>query len=122
MALSLRDSQHPSVAAGAFVVTCCYPLQVEDPLPPVFSGTPKGSGAGYGVGFDLEEFLNQSFDMGVADGPQDGQADSASLSASLLADWLEGHGINPADIESLQREIQMDSPMLLADLADLQEP
>ncbi|XP_004456799.1 mitogen-activated protein kinase 7 [Dasypus novemcinctus] len=96
--------------------------QVEDPLPPVFSGTPKGSGAGYGVGFDLEEFLNQSFDMGVADGPQDGQADSASLSASLLADWLEGHGMNPADIESLQREIQMDSPMLLADLPDLQEP
>ncbi|XP_003420719.1 mitogen-activated protein kinase 7 isoform X1 [Loxodonta africana] len=96
--------------------------QVEDPLPPVFSGTPKGSGAGYGVGFDLEEFLNQSFDMGMADGPQDGQADSASLSASLLADWLEGHGMNPADIESLQREIQMDSPMLLADLPDLQEP
>ncbi|XP_063654978.1 mitogen-activated protein kinase 7 isoform X2 [Pan troglodytes] len=96
--------------------------QVEDPLPPVFSGTPKGSGAGYGVGFDLEEFLNQSFDMGVADGPQDGQADSASLSASLLADWLEGHGMNPADIESLQREIQMDSPMLLADLPDLQDP
>ncbi|KAK2111022.1 Mitogen-activated protein kinase 7 [Saguinus oedipus] len=96
--------------------------QVEDPLPPVFSGTPKGSGAGYGVGFDLEEFLNQSFDMGLADGPQDGQADSASLSASLLADWLEGHGMNPADIESLQREIQMDSPMLLADLPDLQDP
>ncbi|KAM8814162.1 mitogen-activated protein kinase 7 isoform 2-T2 [Rhynchonycteris naso] len=96
--------------------------QVEDPLPPVFSGTPKGSGAGYGVGFDLEEFLNQSFDMGVADGPQDGQTDSASLSASLLADWLEGHGMNPSDIESLQREIQMDSPMLLADLPDLQEP
>lgn len=95
---------------------------MEDPLPPVFSGTPKGSGAGYGVGFDLEEFLNQSFDMGVADGPQDGQSDSASLSASLLADWLEGHGMNPADIESLQREIQMDSPMLLADLPDLQDP
>lgn len=57
---------------GACIVTCCHPLQVEDPLPPVFSGTPKGSGAGYGVGFDLEEFLNQSFDMGVADGPQDG--------------------------------------------------
>ncbi|XP_028913507.1 mitogen-activated protein kinase 7 [Ornithorhynchus anatinus] len=96
--------------------------QVEDLLPPVFSGTPKGSGAGYGVGFDLEEFLNQSFDMGVTEGPQDGQADSAPLSASLLADWLEGHGMNPADIESLQREIQLDSPMLLADLPDLQEP
>lgn len=50
------------------------------------------------------------------------QTDSASLSASLLADWLEGHGMNPSDIESLQREIQMDSPMLLADLPDLQEP
>nr|XP_047912168.1 mitogen-activated protein kinase 7 [Anser cygnoides] len=37
--------------------------QVEDLLPPVFSVTPKGSGAGYGVGFDLEEFLSQSLDM-----------------------------------------------------------
>jgi mitogen-activated protein kinase 7 len=58
--------------ASTCLVTYHHPLQVEDPLPPVFSGTPKGSGAGYGVGFDLEEFLNQSFDMGVADGPQDG--------------------------------------------------
>lgn len=61
-----------SALGSACVVTCRHPLQVEDTLPPVFSGTPKGSGAGYGVGFDLEEFLNQSFDMGVADGPQDG--------------------------------------------------
>lgn len=36
---------------------------MEDLLPPVFSVTPKGSGAGYGVGFDLEEFLSQSLDM-----------------------------------------------------------
>lgn len=64
--------QPQSALDGACVVSCCHFLQVEDPLPPVFSGTPKGSGAGYGVGFDLEEFLNQSFDMGVADGPQDG--------------------------------------------------
>ena len=34
--------------------------QVEDVLPPVFSVTPKGSGAGYGVGFDLDDLLNQS--------------------------------------------------------------
>lgn len=64
--------QPQSALDGACIVSCCHFLQVEDPLPPVFSGTPKGSGAGYGVGFDLEEFLNQSFDMGVADGPQDG--------------------------------------------------
>ena len=35
-------------------------LQVEDVLPPVFSVTPKGSGAGYGVGFDLDDLLSQS--------------------------------------------------------------
>ena len=29
-------------------------------LPPVFSVTPKGSGAGYGVGFDLDDLLSQS--------------------------------------------------------------
>lgn len=34
--------------------------QVEDVLPPVFSVTPKGSGAGYGVGFDLDDLFNQS--------------------------------------------------------------
>ncbi|XP_074175640.1 mitogen-activated protein kinase 7 [Rhinolophus sinicus] len=124
-ASDLRGAPQPSTSESPDVNLVTQRLsksQVEDPLPPVFSGTPKGSGAGYGVGFDLEEFLNQSFDMGVADGPQDSQADSASLSASFLADWLEGHGMNPADIESLQREIQMDSPMLLADLPDLQEP
>ncbi|KYO47893.1 hypothetical protein Y1Q_0004976 [Alligator mississippiensis] len=94
--------------------------QVEDPLPPVFSGTPKGSGAGYGVGFDLEEFLNQSFDMADA---RDSQGDSAPLSASLLADWLEVHRMNAADMESLQRELQLGSPMSLSgDLPDLAEP
>lgn len=37
-----------------------FSCQVEDVLPPVFSVTPKGSGAGYGVGFDLDDLLNQS--------------------------------------------------------------
>ncbi|XP_043404418.1 mitogen-activated protein kinase 7 isoform X2 [Chelonia mydas] len=93
--------------------------QVEDLLPPVFSVTPKGSGAGYGVGFDLEEFLNQSFDM-VGEN-RDSQGDSAPLSASLLADWLEVHRMNPADMESLQQELQLGSPMILSDIPDLQD-
>ncbi|XP_074991446.1 mitogen-activated protein kinase 7 isoform X2 [Calonectris borealis] len=92
--------------------------QVEDLLPPVFSVTPKGSGAGYGVGFDLEEFLSQSLDM-VGD-TKDSQGDSAPLSASLLADWLEVHRLSPAALESLQRDLQLGSPMLLAD--DLPDP
>ncbi|XP_009465420.1 PREDICTED: mitogen-activated protein kinase 7 [Nipponia nippon] len=91
---------------------------VEDLLPPVFSVTPKGSGAGYGVGFDLEEFLSQSLDM-VGD-TKDSQGDSAPLSASLLADWLEVHRLSPAALESLQRDLQLGSPMLLAD--DLPDP
>lgn len=37
-----------------------FSCQVEDVLPPVFSVTPKGSGAGYGVGFDLDDLLTQS--------------------------------------------------------------
>ncbi|XP_074787096.1 mitogen-activated protein kinase 7 [Athene noctua] len=92
--------------------------QVEDLLPPVFSVTPKGSGAGYGVGFDLEEFLSQSLDM-VGDA-KDSQGDSAPLSASLLADWLEVHRLSPAALESLQRDLQLGSPMVLAD--DLPDP
>ncbi|XP_061230690.1 mitogen-activated protein kinase 7 [Neopsephotus bourkii] len=92
--------------------------QVEDLLPPVFSVTPKGSGAGYGVGFDLEEFLSQSLDM-VGD-PKESQGDSAPLSASLLADWLEVHRLSPAALESLQRDLQLGSPMLLSD--DVPDP
>lgn len=48
---------------GSRAQRCLLPTKVEDLLPPVFSVTPKGSGAGYGVGFDLEEFLSQSLDM-----------------------------------------------------------
>ncbi|XP_068033929.1 mitogen-activated protein kinase 7-like isoform X1 [Anomalospiza imberbis] len=58
--------ERPAGAADADVATVTQQLQksqVEDPLPPVFPVTPKGSGAGYGVGFDLEEFLSQSLDM-----------------------------------------------------------
>ncbi|KAM8960171.1 mitogen-activated protein kinase 7 [Pelodytes ibericus] len=93
--------------------------QVEDLLPPIFSVTPKGSGAGYGVGFDLEEFLNQSFEVGAEN--RESLVDSAPLSASLLADWLEVHRMNPADMDSLQEDLQLGSPMILSDLPDLQD-
>lgn len=52
--------------------------------------------------------------------PRRSQGDSAPLSASLLADWLEVHRLSPAALESLQRDLQLGSPMLLAD--DLPEP
>ncbi|RVE59545.1 hypothetical protein OJAV_G00189820 [Oryzias javanicus] len=87
--------------------------QVEDVLPPVFSVTPKGSGAGYGVGFDLDDLLNQSLtDLQNCDRDS---YDSAPLSASLLSDWSEVHRMTPADLESLQQELQLGSPMILSD-------
>lgn len=41
--------------------------------------------------------------------------DSAPLSASLLSDWLEVHRMTQADLESLQQELQLGSPMILSD-------
>ncbi|XP_030196179.1 mitogen-activated protein kinase 7 [Gadus morhua] len=88
--------------------------QVEDVLPPVFSVTPKGSGAGYGVGFDLDDLLSQSLtDLQHSD-PRESY-DSGPLSASLLSDWLEVHSMTQADLESLQQELQLGSPMSLSD-------
>ncbi|KAM9461978.1 mitogen-activated protein kinase 7 [Clarias gariepinus] len=93
--------------------------QVEDILPPVFSVTPKGSGAGYGVGFDLDDLFNQSLtDLQHSD-LRESYNDSAPLSASLLSDWLEVHRMTPADLESLQQELQLGSPMILSDNSNL---
>ncbi|XP_033974782.1 mitogen-activated protein kinase 7 [Trematomus bernacchii] len=104
--------QGPSVAPDIHTVTLqLSKSQVEDVLPPVFSVTPKGSGAGYGVGFDLDDLLNQSLtDLQHCD-----SYDSAPLSASLLSDWSEVHRMTPADLESLQQELQLGSPMILSD-------
>ncbi|XP_029462718.1 mitogen-activated protein kinase 7 [Rhinatrema bivittatum] len=117
--ISSPDSSNSNSPDITLVTHQLSKSQVEDLLPPVFSVTPKGSGAGYGVGFDLEEFLNQSFEM-VGDS-RESHADSAPLSASLLEDWLEVHKMNPADMESLQEELQLGSPMILSDIPDLQD-
>lgn len=93
--------------------------QVEDILPPVFSVTPKGSGAGYGVGFDLDELLSQSFTELQPSDLKESHNDMAPLSASLLSDWLEVHSMTPADMESLQQELQLGSPMILSDNSTL---
>nr|DBA18978.1 TPA: hypothetical protein GDO54_014867 [Pyxicephalus adspersus] len=114
------NTTDPSTSADINLVTQQFSKsQVEDVLPPVFSVTPKGSGAGYGLGFDLEEFLNQSFDL--APETRESLVDSAPLSASLLADWLEVHRMNPADLTALQEDLQLGSPMILSDIPDLQD-
>ncbi|KAK7919667.1 hypothetical protein WMY93_010951 [Mugilogobius chulae] len=108
------SQQGPPTASDIHTVTLqLSKSQVEDVLPPVFSVTPKGSGAGYGVGFDLDDLLDQSLtDLQHCDRDS---FDSAPLSASLLSDWSEVHRMTPADLESLQQELQLGSPMILSD-------
>ncbi|AWP17628.1 Mitogen-activated protein kinase [Scophthalmus maximus] len=114
--LGFTDTGQPGPSTAPDIHTVTLQLsksQVEDILPPVFSVTPKGSGAGYGVGFDLDDLLNQSLtDLQHCDRDS---YDSAPLSASLLSDWSEVHRMTPADLESLQQELQLGSPMILSD-------
>ncbi|KAL2077972.1 hypothetical protein ACEWY4_025657 [Coilia grayii] len=122
-ALGLSDSRPPGGSSGPpdihTVTLQLSKSQVEDVLPPVFSMTPKGSGAGYGVGFDLDDLLTQSLtDLQHSD-LRESHHDSAPLSASLLSDWLEVHRMTPADLESLQQELQLGSPMILSDNSTL---
>uniref|UniRef100_W5LV98 Mitogen-activated protein kinase 7 n=1 Tax=Lepisosteus oculatus TaxID=7918 RepID=W5LV98_LEPOC len=126
-------AQHPS---QDLLPPCAHPHPVPPSMPPaqllpatsalqsspapVSPTSTKGSGAGYGVGFDLEEFLNQSFELPAE--CRDSHSDSAPLSASLLSDWLEVHKMSPADLESLQQELQLGSPMILSDTPTLPDP
>ncbi|GFO41214.1 mitogen-activated protein kinase [Plakobranchus ocellatus] len=80
--------------------------EVADIFPPALALTPRGTGAGYGVGMDLDLLLTDA---------QDGaslRAESSPLSSSLLADWLDlSSSISQADIEALEREMALQSPM-----------
>ncbi|CAJ0940562.1 unnamed protein product [Ranitomeya imitator] len=63
--------------------------------------------------------LNQSFEMPPEN--RESLVDSTPLSASLLADWLDVHRMNPADMASLQEDLQLGSPMSLSDIPDLHD-
>ncbi|XP_030629157.1 mitogen-activated protein kinase 7 [Chanos chanos] len=120
--LSLPDTGQPETSGTPDINTVTLQLsksQVEDILPPVFSMTPKGSGAGYGVGFDLDDLFTQSLTELQHSDHRESHNDSAPLSASLLSDWLEVHRMTPADLESLQQELQLGSPMILSDNPNL---
>ncbi|XP_051968310.1 mitogen-activated protein kinase 7 [Xyrauchen texanus] len=119
--LSLTDTGQPanSIPDIHSVTQQLSKSQVEDILPPVFSVTPKGSGAGYGVGFDLDDLFTQSLSELQHSDLRESQIDLVPLSASLLSDWLEVHRMTPVDMESLQQELQLGSPMILSDNSTL---
>lgn len=80
--------------------------EVVDIFPPALALTPRGTGAGYGVGMDLDSLLTDA---------QDGashRGENSPLSSSLLADWLDlSSNISHADLEALEREMALQSPM-----------
>ncbi|RUS81431.1 hypothetical protein EGW08_010815 [Elysia chlorotica] len=78
--------------------------EVADIFPPALALTPRGTGAGYGVGMDLDSLLTDA---------QDGhRGENSPLSSSLLADWLDlSSNISHADLEALEREMALQSPM-----------
>ncbi|XP_041349154.1 mitogen-activated protein kinase 7-like [Gigantopelta aegis] len=81
-----------------------------DPFPPALSLTPKGTGGGYGVGTDLDALMvdaHENIDVN--------RVEQSPLSSSLIADWLDISGnITQADLEALEHEMEMQSPMSLS--------
>ncbi|XP_046374434.2 mitogen-activated protein kinase 7-like [Haliotis rufescens] len=80
--------------------------QVEDIFPPSLSLTPKGTGGGYGVGADLDALMVDA---------ESARLEQSPLSSSLLADWMDLRGnISQADLEALEHELGLPSPMAVS--------
>ncbi|XP_067683969.1 uncharacterized protein [Haliotis asinina] len=80
--------------------------QVEDIFPPSLSLTPKGTGGGYGVGADLDALMVDA---------ESARLEQSPLSSSLLADWMDLRGnISQADLEALENELGLPSPMAVS--------
>ncbi|VDI44495.1 Hypothetical predicted protein [Mytilus galloprovincialis] len=84
--------------------------QVEDPCPPVLALTPRGTGAGYGLGMgmDLDSLIMDSQDTEL------GRAEPSPLSSSLLTDWMDVTGDLNIDMDALEQELSLQSPMTLS--------
>lgn len=81
--------------------------QVDDPCPPALALTPRGTGAGYGVGMDLDALMVDAQEVGARPEP-------SPLSSSLLTDWMEVTGDLNIDMDALEQELSLQSPMTLS--------
>ncbi|KAK3084737.1 hypothetical protein FSP39_018160 [Pinctada imbricata] len=79
--------------------------QVEDPGPPALTLTPRGTGAGYGVGMDLDTLMIDAQDTDSI------RPEPSPLSSSLLTDWMEVTGDLNIDMDALEQELSLQSPM-----------
>ncbi|XP_060072665.1 mitogen-activated protein kinase 7-like [Ylistrum balloti] len=81
--------------------------QVDDPCPPALALTPRGTGAGYGVGMDLDALMVDAQEIGARPEP-------SPLSSSLLTDWMEVTSDLNIDMDALEQELSLQSPMTLS--------
>ncbi|CAG5123355.1 unnamed protein product, partial [Candidula unifasciata] len=108
--LTVNCSSHPRLSdANAELITLLSKQLSKQHMMdavPSLALTPRGTGAGYGVGMDLDAMLTDAQDnAGV-------RAEQSPLSSSLLADWLDiSENISQADLEALERELALQSPM-----------
>ena len=66
------------------------------------------SAVGYGLGVDIADIIPSSAGD-VANSSMDCATDQTD--SSLLADWLDVSCLCPQDMEALQRELELGSPM-----------
>ncbi|BFZ18168.1 hypothetical protein BsWGS_21207 [Bradybaena similaris] len=108
--LTVNCSSHPRLSdANAELITLLTKQLSKQHMMgsvPALALTPRGTGAGYGVGMDLDAMLTDAQDnAGV-------RAEQSPLSSSLLADWLDiSANISQADLEALEQELALASPM-----------
>lgn len=73
---------------------------------------------GYGIGYepDLDGIFSQTTqNLSLGRHNFDMECDSAKSSSSLLNDWLEASQMEEHDLEQLQKELELGSPMCIDD-------
>lgn len=93
---------------------------LNDPFP-YLQLTPRGDGSGYGLGVNLEDFLCDIPESDEEHGDVDPSKSSAEaqLSASVLSGILREHDLNPDDLQAIQQELGLTSPISLGNLSQL---
>ncbi|XP_078485238.1 mitogen-activated protein kinase [Ciona intestinalis] len=76
---------------------------------------PSLGAIGYGLGVDISDIIPQSAGDVAPGTSQELMTSAASeqCSSSLLAEWSDLHRMHPQDMEALQRELELGSPMIV---------
>ncbi|XP_076800979.1 uncharacterized protein LOC143445628 [Clavelina lepadiformis] len=75
------------------------------------AGAASTTGCGYGLGVDITDIIPQSAGDQGLNSNMDCVGSAEQPDSSLLADWLDVHCLQPQDMEALQRELELGSPM-----------